>query len=273
VTEGEVWARELLVELWRDRFRTRAWARFLRRSFERAALRRAERPREHQAVRVLAGLGVAGWLAAGLAVLGWDAAAGAGWWLVVCLMLDWHLGMLERPDGRPLGGLGAANALSLLRAGLAPALLLVSPRAAGGLLLVSGASDVVDGPLARRRDEVTRLGRWLDGAADTFVLAAASIAAPLPGWAVALVLVRWALPWIVVAAAYFTGARAPGRDRAVSGRYPGLLLFAGLVAALFDLPGGGWLVAAGALGGLATLTASVARELHGDHGVDAVRRL
>lgn len=260
MTEGEAWARALLVELRAGRFRPRAWVCFLRRSFERAAERRRERRREHRTVLLLTAAGAAAWTAAGLAALGWSAAAGAGWWLAVCLMLDWHLGMLERPDGRPLGRLGAANVLSLLRAGLVPALLLAPPAVAGALLLAAGVSDAADGALARGRDEVTRLGLWLDGAVDTFVLGAAVLAAPLPGWVIALVLARYGIPWIAVAVAYFARAEAPGRDRAVSGRYPGLVLFVGLALALFGLPGGAWLVAAGALGGLATFAATVARQ-------------
>ena len=258
MTEGEAWARELLTELQDGRFRPRAWLRFLRRSFERAAVRRRERGSEHRAALLLAAGGAAAWLAAGLAVLGWGAAAGAGWWLLVCLMLDWHLGMLERPDGRPLGRLGAANTLSLLRAGVAPALLLVPPVAAGALLFAAGVSDAADGPIARRRDEVTRLGFWLDGVVDTLVLGAAAIAAPLPAWLVALVLVRFGLPWLAVGVAYFGRAQAPTREHAISGRFPGLVLLAGLVLALLGYPAGAWLVGTGALSGLGTFALTVA---------------
>jgi phosphatidylglycerophosphate synthase len=268
VTEGEAWARELLAELRAASFRPWAWVRFLRRSFVRAGERRRERSREHRSVLLLAAVGVAAWLLAGLAVLGWDAAAGAGWWLAVCVMLDWHLGLLERPDGRPLGRVGAANSLSLLRAGLAPALLLVPPVAAGALLLAAGASDAVDGPLARRRDEITRLGLWLDGAVDTFVLGAAALAAPLPAWVTALVLARCALPWLSISIAYFARARAPDGQRAVPGRYPGLVLFAGLALALFGLPGGAGLAAAGALAGLVTFAGTVARQHAADLRAD-----
>ncbi len=261
MTEGETWTRELLAELQASRFRPCAWVRFLRRSLQRAAEGRRRRRREHQTVLLLAGVGAAAWVAGGLAGLGWTAAAGGGWWLAACLMLDWHLGMLERPDGRPLHRLGVANTLSLLRAGLAPALLLVPPLAAALLLLLAGATDAADGALARRRDQVTRLGLWLDGAVDTFVLGAAALAAPLPAWAVTLALTRLALLWLVVAAAYFARATAPGRARVVSGRYPGLILLAGLMAALLGFPAGAWLVAAGALGGHVTLGLTVAREL------------
>jgi phosphatidylglycerophosphate synthase len=260
MTEGELWARELLIELRAGRFCAAAWVRFFRRSFERAETTRRARTREHRTVVLLAASGAAAWTAAGLAVLGPVGAAGAAWWLSLCLMLDWHLGMLERPDGRPLAGLGLANTLALLRIGVAPAPLLVSRDAAGVLLLVAGMTDAIDGPLARRREEVTRLGRWLDGAADSSVLGAAALTAPLPGWVRTLVLARWGLPWVGVAACYFARTHAPSREGAVSGRYPGLVLFAGLVLVLFGLPAGAWPVAAGAVGGLVTLGLTAARQ-------------
>jgi phosphatidylglycerophosphate synthase len=259
MTEGELWARQLLAELRADRFRPRAWVRFLRNSLERARTTRRAR-REHRTVLLLAASGAAAWTAAGVAVLGPVAAIAAAWWLSACLMLDWHLGMLERPDGRPLAGLGLANTLALLRVGVAPALLLVSQDAAGVLLLVAGMTDAVDGPLARQRDEVTRLGRWLDGAGDSFAFGAAALAAPLPGWVRALVLIRYGVPWLGVAAVYFARAHAPSRKGAVSGRYPGLVLFAGLVLVLFGLPAATWPVAAGAIGGLITLGLTSARQ-------------
>jgi phosphatidylglycerophosphate synthase len=259
VTEGEVWARELLADLRADRFRPRAWLAFLRSSFARASETRRERRREHGTVVLLAVAGAGAWVAAGVASLGAPAAAGAAWWLAICLMLDWHLGMLERPDARSLERLGPGNVLSLLRAGLAPALLLVSPAGAAWLLLAAGAGDAIDGPLARRRDEVTRLGRWLDGAGDGVIVGAAALAAPLHALVVALVLVRFGLLWLAVAVAYVVRGRAPGRNGA-SGRYPGLLLFAGLVLALRGLGIGSWLVVAGALGGLATFAASGLRQ-------------
>src|SRR5712691_9493391 len=79
------------------------------------------------------------------------------------------------------------------------------------LLFAAGASDVLDGALARATNRVTRLGRWLDGAADTIVLGAAALAAPLPAWIVVLVLVRCALPWLAVASFYLVHAEAPAR--------------------------------------------------------------
>lgn len=92
-------------------------------------------------------------------------------------MLDWHLGMLERPDGRPLHGLGVANRLSLARAAIVPVLVVLPPTALAALLFAAGASDILDGWIARSRDEVTTLGFWLDPAVDRWVLTVAAVAA------------------------------------------------------------------------------------------------
>lgn len=84
------------------------------------------------------------------------------------LMLDWHLGMLETEDGR-LRNLGAADAITLLRAGLVPA---VADSGAAVLCALGFASDVLDGRLARA-PEPTRLGRDLEGLVDAIFSTAA----------------------------------------------------------------------------------------------------
>jgi phosphatidylglycerophosphate synthase len=83
-------------------------------------------------------------------------------------MLDWHLGMVETPDGRPRM-LSGADALTLARAWLVPvATEDPSPLVTGGAVL----SDVLDGALARR-GEPTRAGRDLEGLVDACFGAAA----------------------------------------------------------------------------------------------------
>lgn len=265
MTDGERWAREVLAELREARYAPRAWGRFLARSFAFAAERRRERPQEHRTTMALGTAGLAAWLVVGLAGRPLLALAGALWWALATLMLDWHLGMLEHPDGTRHDGLGAANVLSFLRAGTPPALFALLASPAGAVLLAAaGASDVVDGWLARRHGE-TRLGRWLDGSVDGLVLGAAALGAlhagRAPTWLVALVLVRYGLPWLVVATVYFARAAAPDRGGIVSGRIPGLVLFAGLALLALDAPGGTPLTALGASAGLVTLAASVARTL------------
>ncbi len=264
-TGSELWVEQVLGELRAARFTPRAWVRFLAASFVQARRTRRERRREHRTVLLLAVAGVASWAA--VAAFGRPslAAIGAGWWLLVLLMLDWHLGMLERPDGRPLGGLGIANLLSLVRASVVPVLPALPPLALGTVILAASATDVADGYLARRRDECTRLGVWLDAAVDGFMVTVAAVAAArhdrLPAWLAVLVVARYLLPWLVIGTAYFANATAPSRSGYVSGRVPGVVLVIGLSGAAFALPGAEVLVVAGVVGGLATFGATVGRSL------------
>lgn len=90
------------------------------------------------------------------------------------------------------------NAISLARLLCVPVFgwLIVDGRdgAALAVLLLAGASDYVDGVLARRWDQVTRLGQLLDPAADRLYVTAALLGLGwrdvLPWWLVALVVVR-----------------------------------------------------------------------------------
>lgn len=263
MTAGEAWTREALSELRSDRYRPAAWRLFLARSFERAADTRSLRPQEHRTLVTFEALSLAGWVSVGVAGHPWLALTGAGWTTLLLLMVDWHLGLLENDDGRPLAGLGPANLLSIARGAVTPALLVVSPLGLALLLIPAGIIDAIDGPLARRRGEVTRLGRWLDGGLDACLLSVAAVGAAahgvLPWWAAGLVLGRHAAQWLVLAVATFARAKAPARDGFVSGKLPGLILFAGLVLAALRLPGSTALVVTGSLGGLGTLAATVAR--------------
>ena len=262
MTESEAWVRELLYELRADRYRSRAWLRFLVRSFERARRTRGERVHEHRETLRAGAIGLAAWAAVG-PVRPWLALAGALWWLVVIAMIDWHLGMLEDADGGPQHRLGLANLLSLGRAAVVPALLVVSPTLLAAILIVAGLSDGIDGPLARRRGEETRLGEWLDGSVDTLVLSASALGLARHGmlswWTAALVAARYAAPWLLVSLAYFVLAEPLERAGSASGKVAGLLLFSGLVLAAAHLPGAAPLAVLGALGGLVTVTLTVIR--------------
>ena len=260
--EAERWARELLGELRAARFTPRAWLRFLRHSFERADKRRLERRREHRQAIGLGAVGLAAWCAVALAGEVGLAAVGAAWWGLAILMVDWHLGMLERPDGRPIRSIGASNTLSLIRLGAVPALPFLGPEALAGVLLGLGATNALDGWLARRRGEVTRLGFWLDGVADTLVLGTAAVVCGadgrIAGWAAALVLLRFLVPAISLAASYFWFLE-PAPENVFRGRIAGVVLWLGLVLAALEEGPATELVAAGALGGLAAAVASAAR--------------
>jgi cardiolipin synthase len=257
----DAWTRELLTDLRESRFRPRAWSRFLRRSFARAREHRRAYSRAHRETLALGALGLAAW-AGGFGRPG-VAAVGAAWWVAVVLMVDWHLGLL---DGR--GRLGPANVLSILRAGTPPALLALGTAPLGiAVFAAAGASDVLDGAIARRRGETTRLGHWLDASVDGLVLGAAALMA-LPPWAAALVIVRYAIPWALVAAEYFVYGEDPSRSGFVSGRYPGLLLYGGLSLAFLGLPGGTTVAVLGVLAGFATFATTVARWQRGRESLE-----
>jgi phosphatidylglycerophosphate synthase len=181
------------------------------------------------------------------------------------LMVDWHLGMLESDTGLPLEGLGAANLISLLRGALAPALLAAPPTALLTLLLGAGLSDAIDGPLARARGQDSRLGRFLDPGVDAFVLGTAAIDATrlglLPWWTAFLVLARYAAQWAGLAFAYFARIEVPRPNGFIPWKLPGPIIFSGLILACAHVAIAVPLVAAGALAGLATLTATTVRSI------------
>lgn len=224
MTDGERWTRDVLDELRTASFTPAAWRRFVAGSFARAREQRTAHRRAHAQTLVLAGggLGVASLVA--LAGRPGPALVGAAWWVLLTLMLDWHLGMLQRPDGRPLVGLGVANVVTVVRGASIPVLLFVSEP---GLLAAVAASvllDVLDGSLARRRDEATRLGAWLDGSVDTLTATVAALAAArlgsIPDWLGVFIVARVAAPWVVLVVAYFA---LPARLSRLSLRAPGLL--------------------------------------------------
>jgi phosphatidylglycerophosphate synthase len=266
MTEGERWTREVVGELRASRYRPGAWKWFIARSLARARVSRGDRQRAHREVIALGALGLAAWLVVALVGRPWLALVGAAWWGLVVVMLDWHLGMLEDGAGTWSVRLGVPNLLTLLRAALVPALPVLAPALLLSALVASGIADVLDGTIARAFDQETRLGAWLDGGVDGFVLGAAALGAGvdglLPWWAVAIVIARHALQWTVVAAAWLTLAESPERRRAVSGKLPGAVLFAGLVLACLGVPGASALVAAGAIGGLTTFGWSLGRAWH-----------
>ena len=266
MTAGEDWVDGLLVELRAGAYRPAAWRTFLARSFARAANARRERAAAHRKLVWLALLGAAAWT--GLALGGRPvlALAAVSWLALLLLMADWHLGMLEDDRGRPQSRLGAANLLSIARGAFVPVFLVLPPAGVAALLLLTGAGDVLDGIVARRRGEETRLGRWLDGGVDAVALGVAAISTArlglLPWWAAGLVLARHASQWSALSLAYFGGGeRRRRRERFVSARAPGLVLFLGLVLAALDVRGATAIVATGALAGVATVALSAVRTL------------
>jgi cardiolipin synthase (CMP-forming) len=88
------------------------------------------------------------------------------WISAVGSLLLLNSGFLQRLDGQPLARLGLANLLTVVRASFLPLLLyllwLGLWTAALAVYVVLGLTDVVDGAVARRRHEESRLGFILD---------------------------------------------------------------------------------------------------------------
>ena len=127
------------------------------------------------------------------------------------------------------------NIISFIRLLLVPLFLWLllaedSVAAAGWLLGVIGATDWIDGYLARRLDQVSELGKLLDPVADRLAVAAAVIggliAGVLPAWFAWALILREGL---IAAGALVLGARA-GSKLAVRnlGKLSTLLLYAAI---------------------------------------------
>ncbi len=187
LTEGEVWTAEALDELRRRRFRVGAWLDFLGKSLVRSRASRSQRPALARQAAAWGFAGGAAWPVACRAArrssdLDPPILAGLVWWLAVWRMLDWHLGMVEGGDGRPRARLSPADAVSLARFWLVPALP-ATARAGGtlpALIVLGGITDWLDGTIARRVGR-TRLGRDLDTTADLVFLTTAAVSARRAG--------------------------------------------------------------------------------------------
>lgn len=126
------------------------------------------------------------------------------------------------------------NIISLVRLLLVPLFLWLllgspdSPLSAGVLLGFIGATDWVDGYLARRLDQVTELGKFLDPLADRVAVAAAVIggliSGDLPAWFAIALIVREAL---IAIGALVVGLRAGSKlEVRRLGKLATLLLYA-----------------------------------------------
>ena len=152
-----------------------------------------------------------------------------------------------------------ANALSSMRMLLAAAMPWLLLRGGSLPLMawgVAALSDYIDGPLARRRREVSLAGAILDNVADvTFVLAGLAAAA-------ALGLVSWVVPVSIglSAGAYAAASMRPRKETALArsrlGHWAGVVNYAclGVVTGAVAWPGDRWRpvleVAAAATAGL-----------------------
>lgn len=159
-------------------------------------------------------------------------------------MLDWHLGMVETPDGRPRN-LAAADAMTLARVWMVP-VALEAPTAP--LALAAFATDVLDGRLARA-SEPTRIGRDMEGLADSAFAAAALRGAVRRGWLAPVVahaeMARLGVGFAYALGVYFGSAQRPDPAVTRAAKVTTPVRVAGLVAAGAGRPR----LAAGLVGG------------------------
>lgn len=226
LTAGERWTRAELVRLRTAGWTPAAVSGFLVASTRRARDVRSERPQLARQARRWSVVGAVPWLL--VPALRRRAPAGLASWGATALMLDWHLGMIETPDGRPRS-LGPADAMTLVRAWLVP----VAAHRPSPLVCVAAlATDGLDGALARATAP-TRLGRDLEGLVDTAFALAAVRGAAHQGWlgrgAAAAEAVRLALG--TATAVYFGAARRPDPALLRSARVLTPVRSAGLLAA------------------------------------------
>lgn len=264
MTDGERWTRDVLRDLRTHGYRPGAWRTFITASLDRARTDRRSHPREHRQIILVGSLGACAWLT----LLSWSpvvASIGLAWWIAVVTMLDWHVGMLQHPEGRPLGGLGLPNLLSLARLGAVPILFELPSVGISVAIAIAASTDIADGWVARARQRVSRLGRWLDGAADGAVLVCAACVLTardvLPVWATALVVLRHAAQWSAVAIGFFVRGSAPRRDQVVSARAAGGCIVAGIAMTPLVRDIGIALILLGAAGGIAAVGMSMRRAL------------
>lgn len=266
LSEGEQWTAEALTSLREAGFAPPAVACFLRDAFERAGdIRRRRRQLARQA-RHWSLVGTAGALLAreALASRGGSAPSRRAllvWCALAGAMLEWHLGMVEEVAGPPRSRLSLADALTIGRGALAPFAASAPPDGSRFLLLLglAGASDLLDGRLARRAGP-TRFGRDFDTIADLAFRAAAIRGASRAGWiprpAVRALLSRQLLLSSGAAWHWFAHACRPPLDTTRLARWDAPPLLAGLA-----LGARGQSTAAGVLVTLAAVvgTAGLAR--------------
>lgn len=168
------------------------------------------------------------------------------WIAAVSGVILLNIGFLTRLDGTMVTRMGLANQLTLARVALLPLLaaLILQERwaaALAGYLLIA-STDVVDGIVARRRHEETRLGFVLDPLGDILFQIAVFVSLFLRDrvgpWTLAAVLVRYGLLIFGCVALYLLQGRIWIRPTPF-GRATGVALGAGTVLLMYA-PLSGW---------------------------------
>lgn len=200
---------DYLQELRRERFAPPSLARYVRSAAARARETLLANPGAVRSVWLLAlvlfALAFVG--AAALALVD-DRALAYRFFLATAItllpvfgLLTLHLDLLRDRDGYRLSAVNLPIALTVGRVMLVPGLMQFTTahrwRLAFAVFMVAALSDVADGALARRLNQVTRLGTVLDPITDIVfnvcVFAALAAGGLLPAWVTGLALARYGI--------------------------------------------------------------------------------
>jgi len=127
------------------------------------------------------------------------------------------------------------NLISMIRVGMVPVFVWLllgrdDPTSAGWLLAVIGGTDWIDGFLARKLDQVSELGKFLDPAADRLAVAAAVIGGWISGdlpWGIGLaIIIR---ETVIILGAIFVGVTSRAK---IDVRYIGKVATMGIYIAI-----------------------------------------
>ena len=168
------------------------------------------------------------------------------WILPVFLIVSLHIGLLRDRAGYRLSSINFPTVLTLLRVSLIPGIVLMLTERQFGialvLYLVAACSDVLDGWLARRWNQTTRLGTLLDPIVDIVfnlsMVGGLMVAGLMPGWVFAIAAVRYGL--LLVGGACLCLFVGPVRIApTLFGRLSGVVMAAlvGLLVLLFIIGG------------------------------------
>lgn len=220
--------RELIDEIAHDHYSLRAWRRLLSRSWLRSLEDIDKSPARTRSfwlwVVAVAAMGI------GIILLTLWFRAPEQAFTASLLWLPWyagsvffvvtHLGMVDDSHGMPHQRLLLPNGLSFMRLALAPLIIwpclqIPAHPVTGSIFALFLAtllvSDLLDGWLARRNDQCTRLGRMLDVIADmailTFLAIGLYLAEIIPGLLLLLLIVRY--PTLLIVLLVLSFARGP----------------------------------------------------------------
>lgn len=245
---------EYLQDLRAARFAPRAIVQYVRRAFGRVREDWVANPGAVRSVwSVALGFFVAAFLGAAAIAIGHDRQLAYDffvhtslWGLPAFGVLTLHLGLLRNRDGHRLSAMNVPTVLTMLRVVLIPGIILCLVERAFliglGLFIAAAVSDVLDGWLARRTGQVTRLGVVLDPIVDIVfnlsMFGGLTFAGLLPIWVFALACLRYGILLVGGASLYlFVG---PVRIHPTGlGRFTGVIMavLVSLLVLLVTLPG------------------------------------